>query len=144
MEKTWASYLKYLWSYWLRKPCLLKCIKRSCFWKPFRSERVKNECYHDRREEKMSGHSSNERYLNKLYYTTVLYYCGDSHWRYSGLNFVSFTFLKLITGKHLCWSLIFSISCRSACNFIKKEALTQVFSCEFCKISKNIFFYRTP
>ena len=27
-----------------------------------------------------------------------------------------------------------------ACNFIKKEALAQVFSCEFCKISKNTFF----
>ena len=25
------------------------------------------------------------------------------------------------------------------CNFIKKEALVQVFSCEFCGISKNIF-----
>ena len=25
-------------------------------------------------------------------------------------------------------------------NFIKKETLAQVFSCEFCKISKNIFF----
>ena len=24
-----------------------------------------------------------------------------------------------------------------ACNFIRKEILTQVFSCEFCKISKN-------
>ena len=29
-------------------------------------------------------------------------------------------------------------------NFIKKEILAQVFSCEFCEISKNIFFYRTP
>ena len=28
----------------------------------------------------------------------------------------------------------------SACNFIKKEALAQVFSCEFCEISKNNFF----
>ena len=27
-----------------------------------------------------------------------------------------------------------------ACNFIKKQALTQVFSCEFCDISKNTFF----
>ena len=27
-----------------------------------------------------------------------------------------------------------------ACNFIKKEALAQVFSCEFCEISKNTFF----
>ena len=32
----------------------------------------------------------------------------------------------------------------NACNFIKKEALTQVFSCEFCEISKNTFSYRTP
>ena len=27
-----------------------------------------------------------------------------------------------------------------ACNFVKKETLAQVFSCEFCKISKNKFF----
>ena len=26
-----------------------------------------------------------------------------------------------------------------ACNFIKKEALVEVFSCEFCEISKNTF-----
>ena len=26
------------------------------------------------------------------------------------------------------------------CNMIKKETLAQVFSCEFCEISKNIFF----
>ena len=29
-------------------------------------------------------------------------------------------------------------------NFIKKEALAQVFSSEFCEISKNTFFHRTP
>ena len=29
-------------------------------------------------------------------------------------------------------------------NFIKKEALTWAFSCEFCKISKNTFLYRAP
>ena len=28
-----------------------------------------------------------------------------------------------------------------ACNFIKKETLAQVFSCEFCVISKNTFFH---
>ena len=27
-----------------------------------------------------------------------------------------------------------------ACNFIQKETLAQVFSCEFCEISKNTFF----
>ena len=29
------------------------------------------------------------------------------------------------------------------CNFIKKDTLAQVFSCEFCEISKNTFSYRT-
>ena len=42
-------------------------------------------------------------------------------------NFAKFT------GKHLCQSL-----------FFKKETLVQIFSCKFCEISKNIFFYRTP
>ena len=27
-----------------------------------------------------------------------------------------------------------------ACNFIKKETLAQVFSCQFCEISKNTLF----
>ena len=27
-----------------------------------------------------------------------------------------------------------------ACNFIKKDTLAQVLSCEFCEISKNTFF----
>ena len=31
-----------------------------------------------------------------------------------------------------------------ACNFIKKETLAQVFSCEFCEIYKNTFYCRTP
>ena len=30
------------------------------------------------------------------------------------------------------------------CNFIKKETLAKVFSCEFCEISENSFFYRPP
>ena len=29
-------------------------------------------------------------------------------------------------------------------NFIKKETLAQMFSCELCEISNNTFFYRTP
>ena len=31
-----------------------------------------------------------------------------------------------------------------ASNFIKKGTLTQVFSCEFCEISKNTSLHRTP
>ena len=36
-------------------------------------------------------------YVNKLYYITVLYYCGSSHSRCSGLNFLTLTFLNLIS-----------------------------------------------
>ena len=43
-------------------------------------------------------------------------------------------FAKFI-GKHLCQSLFFN-----ACNFIKKETLPLVFSCEFCEFFKNTFF----
>ena len=53
-------------------------------------------------------------------------------------NFTKFT------GKHLCHSLFFNKVAGSACNFIKKETLAQVFFCEFSKISSNIFSYRTP
>ena len=38
------------------------------------------------------------------------------------------------------WFLLYYLltaSFQSACNFIKKESLAQVFSCEFCEISKN-------
>ena len=53
-------------------------------------------------------------------------------------NFAKFT------GKHLCQSLFFNRVAGGACNFIKKESLAQVLSCEFCEISKSTFFYRTP
>ena len=43
-----------------------------------------------------------------------------------------------------CARATFLIKLQSqACNFIKKETLAQVFSCEFCEISKNTFFYKT-
>ena len=50
-------------------------------------------------------------------------------------------FAKL-TGKHLRQSLFFNkIAGIKASNFIEKETLAQVFSCEFCEISKNTFSY---
>ena len=57
------------------------------------------------------------------------------------LNFAKFTV------KRLCQSLPFNKIAGlrpQACNFIKRETLAQVFSCEFCEISKNTVFYRTP
>ena len=56
-------------------------------------------------------------------------------------NFTKFT------GKHLRQSLFLNKVAGlkpQACNFIKKETLAQVFSCEFCEISQNTFLERTP
>ena len=42
--------------------------------------------------------------------------------------------------ENTCAGVSFLIKLRA----IKKETSAQVFSCEFCEISKNPFFYRTP
>ena len=56
----------------------------------------------------------------------------SSHRRFSVKKGVLRNFAKF-TGKHLGLSLFFNKVAGAACNFIKKEALAQVFSCEFCK-----------
>ena len=69
----------------------------------------------------------------KSFFIVKSYITGSrsSHPRYSIRKGVLKNFAKL-TGKHLCQSLFF--------NKVKKETLSQVFSCEFCEISKNTFF----
>ena len=49
-------------------------------------------------------------------------------------NFAKFT------GKHLYQGLFLNRFASHACNFIKKEALVQVFLCGFCEVFKNTFF----
>ena len=66
----------------------------------------------------------------------LINYLKSSHQRCSLKKGVLRNFAKL-TGKHLCQSLFFNKVAGAACNFIKKETLSQVFSCEFCDISKN-------
>ena len=54
-------------------------------------------------------------------------------------NFAKFT------GKHLYQSLFFNkVAGLRPATLFKKETLAQVFCCEFCEISKDTFFYRTP
>ena len=48
------------------------------------------------------------------------------------------------TGKHEYQSFFFNKVVGVRLFFIKRKALVQVFSCEFCEIPKNIFSYRTP
>ena len=64
-------------------------------------------------------------------------------WRYS----IKKLFLEISQNSpdNNCAKTYFLIKLQaSACAFIKKETLAQVFSCEFWKISKNIFSYGTP
>ena len=63
----------------------------------------------------------------------------SSHRRCSVKKGVLRNFAKF-TGKHLCQSLSFNKVAGGACNFIKKDTLAQVFSYEFCEVSKNTFF----
>ena len=64
-------------------------------------------------------------------------YIRSSHRRCSLRKRVIRNFSKF-TGKHLCQSFFFNKV--QAFNFIKKETLTQAFSCEFCEISSNTSF----
>ena len=44
----------------------------------------------------------------------------------------------------MCQSLLFNKVEDLGLQLYQKENLVQVFSCEFCEISKNTFSYRTP
>ena len=53
-----------------------------------------------------------------------------------------FLFLKNFAkfkGKRLCQSLFVNKGAGTPCNFVKKEILVQVFSCEFCKFLRKSF-----
>ena len=76
----------------------------------------------------------------------LLYYDFLSQRKRSQFNFgmeIFFAFFFLFleipqnSGENICARVSFLIK---ACNFIKKETLAQVFSCEFCEISKKAFF----
>ena len=50
----------------------------------------------------------------------------------------------IFTRKYVLESLFNKVTGLMACNFIKKETPTQVFSCEYHKMFENSFFYGTP
>ena len=68
----------------------------------------------------------------------VYFQCKESWYYFQNIHF------PINRSSHQRYSLkkvFLEISQNSrACNFIKKETLTQVFSCEFSEISKNTFF----
>ena len=84
--------------------------------------------------------TATEKHIQKL--SLQLVKLRSSHQRCS-IKKDGLTNFGKFTGKHLCHSLLFNKVSGLACDFIKKETLAQVFSCEFWEISKNTFFQRT-
>ena len=72
-------------------------------------------------------------------------YLGESSREYlrGRLGETPWEYLAFISQENIYASVSFLITLQ-ACNLINKETLAQVFSCEFCEIFKNTFFYRTP
>ena len=68
----------------------------------------------------------------------IIMRCRSSHQTCSLRKSVLGNFLKF-TGQYLCQSLFLLKLQTSACNFIKKETIAQIFFCEFCEISKKTF-----
>ena len=64
-----------------------------------------------------------------LIYTSAKLYCRNSHRKMFHKKEVLKYFVKF-TRKHLPWSLSLNLKL-TTCNFIKKETLAQLFSCEF-------------
>ena len=80
------------------------------------------------------------RSLSMLYLGISIGLFKSSHRRCSVKQGVLRNFAKFI-GKHLCQSLFFNkVAGPRPATLFKKKTLSQLFSCEFCKISKNIFF----
>ena len=74
-------------------------------------------------------------YENFFFRSLALWY-RSSHRRCSVRKSVLRNFVKY-SGKHLCQNPFFSKF------FSKKQTLAQVFSCKFCRISKNTFLHNT-
>ena len=101
----------------------------------------------------MTGGSCFQDYIDRLTKVLILVILCHKGYCMKLASVVSYYFLKIyrssrsqmflkivvlenfaiFTGKHLCWSL-----------FLIKLTPTQLFSCEYWKIFKNTFFYRTP
>ena len=109
------------------KTLFLQNTSRGCFW-------TNNDLFNTKFSSKISVCENMYAYLN-LHFTWDDIY-RSCHRRCFVKKGVLRNFAKF-TGKHMWQSLFFSkVAGR---NFIKKETLAQVFSCEFCKISKSTF-----
>ena len=84
-------------------------------------------------QRKLDFFYSNEYKVSRIGFTS-------SHRRCS-IKKVAFPVISKNSQENSCARVTFLIKLKvSACSFIKKETLAEVFSCEFCKIFKNTLF----
>ena len=84
-------------------------------------------------QRKLDFFYNNEYKVSRIGFTS-------SHRRCS-IKKVAFPVISKNSQENSCARVTFLIKLKaSACNFIKKETLAQVLSCEFCKIFKNTLF----
>ena len=82
-------------------------------------------------------------WLKKIFTNSAIFFQVDRSCHPNGFcKKALFKNFAKITGKNLCENPYFNKV--QASNVIKIETLELVFSCEFCKISKNAFSYRKP
>ena len=84
-------------------------------------------------------------YLGPIISLNVQLYSSEAVARRCSVKKVALGNFTKFIGKHLCQSLFFNkVAGLRLAILLKKESLAQVIPCEFCKISKNTFFHRTP
>ena len=78
----------------------------------------------------------------KVIFLITFFLYRSGHWRCS----MEKVFLKILQNSQEsnCARVPLLIKLQATFNFIKKDTLALVFSCKFCEISKNTFYYRTP
>ena len=110
----------------------------------------------ERLDKKLSSNSGLKKFCARVWRE----FCSKNrtNWKFMSLNFnkwaIFANWLRPIGGarsaeastKGVLWKKMFleiSQNLLQACNFIKKETLTQVFSCKFWEISNNTFLQST-
>ena len=89
--------------------------------------------------------TSNDVTCHKIYWRVALKKCEFAKVLSHTYGICNVTKQILYEGKKVRLLLYTeAVSCRCYCNFVKKETLAQLFSCEFCEIFKKKFLHRPP
>ena len=122
--------------------CSFEYGSQNCIWESYRSEQIYGECALLQRISKIADLWALHWWPFQKYGRAISV-TGSSNTAQRCSVEKMFLEISQNSQENTCQSLFFNKvgGLRPmACNFIKKETLVQVFSCEFCEISKSTFF----